>query len=112
VHGDGVLAHVAGAGLYPDGVVPDPVHDDLGVRPGSEALAPVPLRVLGAEHGGGHLVAEFQQLDQHAAYRLRGPAEESVDRVTCPCSSPNLIRKPHRSESSVPDCANKFFAAG
>ena len=38
----GVLPHVVGAGLDPDGVVDDPVHDCVRVNTGPEALVPVP----------------------------------------------------------------------
>ena len=50
LHG-GVLAHVVVAGVDPDGVVHDSVHDRVGVDPGAEPLVPVFLGVLGAEHG-------------------------------------------------------------
>ena len=46
----GVFSHVVAAGLDPDGVVHDAVHDRVGVDSGAEALVPVFLRVLGAEH--------------------------------------------------------------
>lgn len=46
----GVLPHVVGAGLDPDCVVDDPVHDGVRVNTGAEALVPVLLRILGAEH--------------------------------------------------------------
>ena len=36
-----VLPHVVGAGLDPDGVVDDAVHDRVGVDSGAEALVPV-----------------------------------------------------------------------
>ena len=48
----GVLAHVVGAGVDPDGAVDDAVHDGVGVDPGAQALVPVLLRVLRAEDGG------------------------------------------------------------
>ena len=46
----GVFSHVVAAGLDPDGVMHDAVHDGVGVNPGAEALVPVLLGVLGAEH--------------------------------------------------------------
>ena len=49
VHG-GVFSHVEGAGFDPEGVVDDAVHDGVGVDSGAEALVPVLLGVLGAEH--------------------------------------------------------------
>ena len=46
----GVFSHVVAAGLDPDGVVHDAVHDRVGVDPGNESLVPILLGVLGAEH--------------------------------------------------------------
>ena len=46
----GVFPHVVGAGLDPDRVVDDPVHDRVCVNARAEALVPVLLRILGAEH--------------------------------------------------------------
>jgi hypothetical protein len=46
----GVFSHVVAAGLDPDGVVHDAVHDRVGVNAGAEALVPIFLGVLGAEH--------------------------------------------------------------
>jgi len=46
----GVFSHVVAAGLDPDGVVHDAVHDRVGVDSRTEALVPVFLGVLGAEH--------------------------------------------------------------
>ena len=43
-----VLPHVVGAGLDPDRVVDDTVHDRVRVNPGAEAPVPA-LRLLGAE---------------------------------------------------------------
>ena len=48
--GGGVFAHVHLAGLDPEGVVDDAVHDRVGVDSAAEALVPVLLRVLSAEH--------------------------------------------------------------
>ena len=45
-----VFSHVVAAGLDPDGVVHDAVHDRVGVNAGTEALVPILLGVLGAEH--------------------------------------------------------------
>lgn len=59
-HG-GVLAHVVAAGVDPDGVVDDAVHDRIGVDSRAEALVPVLLRVLGAEDGRGGVVAALEQ---------------------------------------------------
>ena len=63
VHG-GVFAHVEGAGLDPEGVVDDTVHDGVGVYGGAEALVPVLLRVLGAEHRRGVSVAALEEFEQ------------------------------------------------
>ena len=46
VHG-GVFAHVEGAGLDPEGVADDAVHDGVGVYGGAEALMPVLLWQIG-----------------------------------------------------------------
>ena len=46
----GVFSHVVAAGLDPDGVVHDTVHDRVGVNSGTESLMPIFLGVLGAEH--------------------------------------------------------------
>jgi len=46
----GVFSHVVAAGLDPDGVVHNAVHDRVGVNPRTEALVPILLGVLGAEH--------------------------------------------------------------
>ena len=46
----GVFSHAVAAGLDPDGVVHDTVHDRVGVNPGTETLVPILLGVLGAEH--------------------------------------------------------------
>jgi len=48
--GGGVFAYVHLAGFDSEGVVDDAVHDRVGVDPAAEALMPVLLRILGAEH--------------------------------------------------------------
>ena len=63
----GVFAHVHVAGLDPEGVVDDAVHDGVGVDSGAEPLVPVLLGVLGAEHGGGVSVASLEELEQQSA---------------------------------------------
>lgn len=57
----GVFAHVGAAGFDPDGVVDDAVHNRVGVGPSAGSLVPVLLRVLGAEHRRGGVVAAFEQ---------------------------------------------------
>ena len=42
----GVFSHVVRAGVDPEGVVDDAVHDRVGVHSGAEALVPVLLCVL------------------------------------------------------------------
>ena len=46
----GVFSHIVAAGLDPNGVVHDAVHDRVRVNSGAEALVPIFLGVLGAEH--------------------------------------------------------------
>ncbi len=65
-----MFSHVVTAGLDPDRVVHDPVHDRIRVDSGSESLMPVLLRILGAEHRRRTVVAAFEQFQQHAAHRL------------------------------------------
>ena len=60
----GLFAHVDVAGLDPEGVVDDAVHDRVGVDPGAEALVPVLLRVLGAEHRRGRVVSAFEPVEE------------------------------------------------
>ena len=71
----GLFAHVDVARLDPDGVVDDAVHDRVGVDSGAEALVPVLLRVLGAEHCRCRVVAAFEELEQHAADVVGGRVE-------------------------------------
>lgn len=74
----GVLAHVVGARLDPDRVVDDPVHDRVRMNTGAEALVPVLLRVLGAEHRRRFAVTALHQLQQHAAHRLCRPVQQPL----------------------------------
>ena len=71
-----MFAHVGAAGFDPDGVVDDAVHDRVGVDSAAEALVPVLLRVLGAEHGRGGVVAAFEELEEHASDAVIGAVEE------------------------------------
>src|SRR5699024_4932861 len=64
------LTHVVGAGIDPDGVVHDAVHDRISMDPGTESLMPVLLRVLSTEHRRSTVIATLEQLQQHAAHRL------------------------------------------
>ena len=57
-----MFAHVDLAGFDSVGVVDDAVHDRVGVDPAAEALVPVLLRLLGAEHRRGRVVAPFEEL--------------------------------------------------
>ena len=63
----GVFAHVHLAGLDPDGVVDDAVHDRVGVDSAAETPVPVLLRVLGAEHRRRRVVASLEQLEEHGS---------------------------------------------
>ncbi len=64
-----MFAHVVVAGLNPDCVVDDAVHDRVGVNTGAEALVPVLLLILGAEHRRGFAVASRAELvDQPESY--------------------------------------------
>ena len=53
----GVFSHIVAAGLDPDGVVHDAVHDRVGVNPRTEALVPILLGVLGAAAEGAKQMA-------------------------------------------------------
>lgn len=59
-----------GAGIRPDGVMHDPVHNRIGVYPGPESRVPVLLRILSAEHRRRGVVTTLEQLQQHAAHPL------------------------------------------
>jgi hypothetical protein len=50
LNGAYLLSHVVAAGLDPNGVVDDRLHDRVGVDAGPEPLVPVLLLMLRAEH--------------------------------------------------------------
>lgn len=56
-----MLAHVVRAGVDPEGVVHDAVHDRVGMHSEAGALVPVLLSVLRAKDGGAGVVAPLQQ---------------------------------------------------
>ena len=62
--GDGescLFPHVVGVGLDSDRVVDDAIHDRVIVNTGAEALVPVLLLILGAEHGRRFSVTAFHE---------------------------------------------------
>ena len=91
---DGVLAHFEGAGLDPEGILHDAVHNRVGVNSGAETPVPVLLGVLGAEHRRGVAVAAFEELQQHASHDLiRGSRihSSSTSRVKAAYFSRNVV---------------------
>ena len=80
----GVFTHVLAAGIDPDGVVHDAVHNRIGVHPGAEALIPFLLGILRAEHGRSGIAPVLHQLQQHAAHTLIGVIEKPfIDHQHC-----------------------------
>ena len=67
-----VFAHVGATGVDPDRVVDDPVHDRVGVDASAEAVVPVFLRVLGAEHGRAGVVTPLEEFQEHGPHCLVG----------------------------------------
>lgn len=80
----GVLPHVVGAGLDPDGVVDDPVHDCVRVNTGAEALVPVLLRAAPADIFIDTFTNVFGALITELPDRIRPPGGSCP-----PCFTPD-----------------------